>query len=69
MLIPGSLIMLFTYKIQSIVKSSFYCVNSEKNEDIEQLIQTLVKVLYERVKNEPGLSLFQSCITFAQKNT
>lgn len=51
MLIPGTLIMLFTYKIQSIVKSSFYCVNSEKNEDIEQLIQTLVKVLNERAKN------------------
>lgn len=62
MLIPGALIMLFTHKIQSIVKSSFYSVNSEK-------FRPWSKYLMEELKTEPGLSLFQSCITFAQKET
>lgn len=50
MLTPSSLVMLFTYKTQSIVKS-LYSLNSEQNEDTEQLIQTLVKVLNGRAKN------------------
>lgn len=67
MFILGSLIMLFTHKIQNTVKSSSYCVTSEKNED-RKFIETLVKVLNGRAKNWVWTFSFPACHFFSENN-